>query len=363
MLTKWLVWLILLTPTAPEESSKAVADLLARVAANNRPRVAWDRVVAHGPQSLLPLLRAMPRENLQQTNWLATAFDRIVEQNDQLPVEALLDFAKDTKHLGQARRLALEAVEKRRPGTRERLLAGWLTDPEFREDAVSHLVNLAETALAAKEKTKALTRFRQAFETTQQIDRIQELAERLRELGENPNLYSRLGVVTDWHVIGAFRAPPDKAFALKFPPESSLDLDAVYTDAGRSLRWKRIIADSSDGRIDLIPHVQGEGVAYLSTRLNSKSGQSVELRASAVDNLTVWLNGERVIHHGIAYRSHFRLDWHTAQVCLKPGENTLLVKASRAPAGEERGGRKAKWEVLLRLVDRQGKGLVFSASK
>src|SRR4051794_23864125 len=100
-------------------------------------RAAWEKLVARGPTALPRLLDALDTPDTVAANWLRTAFDRIVDQElnsggKRLDADALLAFAKDPKRRGRARRLALEVVERLRPGTSERLLAGWLDDPEFR---------------------------------------------------------------------------------------------------------------------------------------------------------------------------------------------------------------------------------------
>src|SRR6059058_2860259 len=105
-------------------------------------RAAWDKLVARGPAVLPRLLEAMDTPDTVAANWLRTAFDRVVEKSGGKGVDAdaLLAFARDARRQGRVRRLALDAAERLKPGSRERLLAGWLDDSEFRYDAVEQFV-------------------------------------------------------------------------------------------------------------------------------------------------------------------------------------------------------------------------------
>src|SRR5207253_3303471 len=58
-------------------------------------------------------------------NWLRTAFEPIVDRElkgggTRIDADALLGFVRDATNHGRARRLALEVVEKLRPGTSEK---------------------------------------------------------------------------------------------------------------------------------------------------------------------------------------------------------------------------------------------------
>src|SRR5262249_60720380 len=89
--------------------------------------------------------------------------------------------ARDGRRRGRARRLALEVVERLRPGTRQRLLPGWLDDPEFRYDAV-------EQRLAALERDKetprerAVAAYREVFEAARDLEQARRVANRRKAL-------------------------------------------------------------------------------------------------------------------------------------------------------------------------------------
>src|SRR5205823_4611691 len=100
----------------------------------------------------------------------------------RLDADVLLAFAKDPKRRGRARRLALEVVERLRPGTSERLLAGWLEDSEFRYDAIEQrLAKLDRDKTMPRER--AVAAYRKLFAATQDVDQGRQIAARLKALG------------------------------------------------------------------------------------------------------------------------------------------------------------------------------------
>src|SRR5947207_1339966 len=117
----------------PDRSLAKQVHILAGQGKGTAPgRAAWDKVVAAGPAALPLLLRALDTRETVRANWLRTAFDRVVEHEIQtnrgrdIDAKALLAFAKDARHQGRARRLALEVVDRLKPGTSARLYPGWL---------------------------------------------------------------------------------------------------------------------------------------------------------------------------------------------------------------------------------------------
>src|SRR5262249_25450930 len=138
-----------------------------------------------------------------------------------------------------ARRLALETVERLRPGTTRRLLAGWLDDPEFRYDAVEQL--LKETASAkGLPKAKAVAAYRKAFAASRDLGQARDARPRLKELGVTVSVADHLGFLRDWYVVGPFDGKKGAAFKAVYPPERKVDLKAEYDGKGKEkLRWVR----------------------------------------------------------------------------------------------------------------------------
>ena len=334
-------------------------------------RAAWDRLVARGPAVLPQILRAMDTPDTVTANWLRTAFDRIAEPElkaggKRIDADALLAFARDAKHHGRARRLALETVERLRPGITRRLLSGWLEDPEFRYDAV-------EERLAVLGRDKAMPRdraasaYRELFTATRDVAQARRVAERLKGLGVTVSVADHLGFLRDWYVIGPFDARGMKGFNTVYPPERKVDLkEELPGKGGARLRWKRHrVAETPSGRFPILVDLRvplggaADAVAYAFTSFTAERAQEVEFRGSADDNLTVWVNGVRAFGFE-EYRNGVRLDRHRFRVRLRAGVNTVLVKVCQAP--HDPSSPEPNWEFLLRLTDASGKGLTFKSA-
>jgi len=358
----------------PSSAADNVADLLKQVravgpqaAGSPAARAAWDRLVAQGPAVLPALLEAMDTPDTVAANWLVTAFDRIVEDNKRksdkgLDSDALLRFVKDAKRQGRARRLALEVVEDVRPGTRVGLLRGWTDDPEFRHDAIEQtLADLDRDKDMPKEKRVAA--LHTAFVATRDLPQSRTVAAKLKLLGQTVSVADHFGFLRDWYVIGPFDAHGMKGFKSVYPPEEKVDLAAVYDGKQKNVSWKRYLSPETTGGLHVAlvnlrePLGDAEdAVAYAYTAFEVREPRAVEFRGAADDNLSVWVNGERVFGFE-EYRNGVRLDRHRFRVQLKAGVNTVLAKVCQAPS--DPAHLEPNWEFLLRICDATGKGLSF----
>jgi hypothetical protein len=375
----YLAILVLLVPhTAPvraaEDAGEVLKVLTSAVESGGNPRAAWDRLVACGPQALPQVLQALDTRNTVLANWLRTAFDQIVETElkaggKKVDVEAIIAFARDAKHQGRSRRLALELADRLRPGTSDRLIPSWLDDPEFCHDAVAVLEKEADTAAKAGAKEGAVATLRKAFSASRDLAQVKSTASRLRSLGVTVSVTEHLGFLGDWYVIGPFDAGGMKGFKTVYPPEKQIDLTAELAGKTSKVRWKRYqyrepVPGSLPGAGPLINLREPLGdaedaVAYAYTAFRVPAERTVEFRGAADDNLTVWVNGERVFGFE-EYRNGVRFDRHRFRVKLKAGVNTVLVKVCQAPLDPT--SPEPNWEFLLRAVDETGKGIVWPSA-
>jgi hypothetical protein len=362
-------------PARPDDPTAALFKGIEAVAKSKTvtspaARAAWDKLVATGPAVLPQLLEAMNTPDTVVANWLRTAFDRIVDNDRQkgakgIDAEALLAFVKDAKKQGRARRLALDAVDRLRPGTSDKLIAGWLDDPEFRYEAVAATIKDADALAKEGSKDKAVAAFRKAFESARDVPQLQTLALRLKEHGITVSITDHLGFLADWHVIGPFDAKNMNGFKAVFPPEEKIALTAKYPGKSGTIEWKRYRAkEATSGlpaRVVLVNLIEPLGnaddaVAYAYTAFHVDKGQEAEFRGAADDNFTVWVNGKKEFGFE-EYRNGVRLDRHRFRVKLKAGENTVLVKICQAPVDPT--NPEPNWEFLLRVVDESGKGIAM----
>lgn len=334
-------------------------------------RAAWERVVAAGPAALPHILRAMNGQGTPACNWLRTAFDQIVTRasagGKAIDLAALLAFAKDAQNSGRARRLALELVESRRPGTSAALYPGWLEDAEFRYEAVALTLEQAREALKKAEKKSAHKLFHTAFTAARDVQQGRNAAAGLKELGVDVSVGKHLGFLMDWWLIGPFDGQGQKGFHLSYPPEKKVDLtEELPGQNGKPLRWKRYhvkeAAPTSNAKHQALVDLRSkdalgdadDGVAFAYTEFTVDQAQSVEFRGAADDNFTVWVNGVRVFGFE-EYRNGVRLDRHRFKVELKAGKNTVLVKICQSAAPNP----EPNWEFFLRVVDETGRGIAM----
>ncbi|HMF17623.1 MAG TPA: hypothetical protein VKE98_10475 [Gemmataceae bacterium] len=333
-------------------------------------RAAWERIVGGGPKLLPILLKAMNTGDIVAANWLRTAFDQIADKEIKaggkgIDVDGLLRFAKNGTHQGRARRLALDLVEKLKPGTSLKLYPGWLDDPEFRFEAVA--LTLEEAKKSAKEDgKKTLEIYRKAFAASRDVGQARQAALGLQNLGVKVSVGEHMGFLMDWYLIGPFDGMGMKGFHSQYPPEKEINLKGEYQGQGKKVRWIR-------HRVQEPPPTTGGGhqalvnlrqkdalgdaddaVALAYTEFLVDRAQVAEFRGAADDNFTIWVNGKKEFAFE-EYRNGVRLDRHRFKVNLRAGKNTVLVKICQTPAPNP----EPNWEFFLRVVDDTGRGIVM----
>jgi len=160
-----------------------------------------------------------------------------------------------------------------------------------------------------------------------------------------------------------------------FPPETAIDLMATFEGKSEKLRWQPVQVGSAEGRVDLVKaNIRSDdgAVAYAVARFRIPTAVKAELRLSAVDNITAWVNGKKVIERSNDYRSLYRTDRYRAEIDLPAGESTLLLKLTKtrpdegqqaaAQAGRP-GGLSTRWDFQARLVEVMGKRLTFQQAE
>ncbi len=359
--------LLLICCGALSESTRAADSDIDAILKDANRRAAWERLVERGPAVLPLLLDAMDSKDTAAVNWLRTAFDRIVEKElaaggKRLDLDALHKYAEDAKRPGRARRLVLDVIEPLRPGMRDKLIAGWIGDPEFRFDAIAELIKNADK-LAPDQAKKELQR---AFTAARDIEQSKQIAVKLDKLGEKVSVAKHLGFILDWHVIGPFDAKNQQGFKTIYPPEEKVDLAAELSGPNGAMKWKRFTLKepnpSGGGRFGLINLLEPLGthhdcVAYAYAVIRIEKPTEAEFRGAADDNFTVWVNGKRVFGFE-EYRNGVRHDRHRFKVALKEGDNSVLVKICQAPLDPT--SPEPNWEFLLRVVGPDGTGLRFT---
>jgi hypothetical protein len=336
-------------------------------------RAAWERLSEAGPEVLLPLLEAMNTADTVRANWLRTAFDRAVEREmktggKKIDVDGVLAFVRDARKQGRVRRLALDVVESLRPGTRDKLVAGWLDDPEFRYEAVAQVLEAAQAALKQNAAADARAQFQRAFASARDQQQLRDAAAGLAQLGVTVSVAERMGFVTDWYVIGPFDGMGKQGFHRDYPPQHKVDLAAELPGQNGRVRWKRYQvrepSPSSRGGHQALVNLRDkaalgdadDAVAFAYTAFTVPKAMDAEFRGAADDNFTVWVNGVKVFAFE-EWRNGVRLDRHRFKIHLNAGKNTVLVKVCQTPAPNP----EPNWEFFLRVVDATGQGIAMTS--
>ncbi|MEY4490060.1 MAG: hypothetical protein RIQ79_2568, partial [Verrucomicrobiota bacterium] len=155
--------------------------------------------------------------------------------------------------------------------------------------------------------------------------------------------------VDSWYVLGPFdnagRANLDK----QFPPESVVDLDAVYAGKnGRSVRWDFYQSPESrvvppfDGYNPLPDHRSGafktRGLEYIIyyayTELRAVEACDLWLAVGSDDFSKIWIE-DRIVWASGKQQKSWRIDEGFRKVRLKKGVNRVLVRVENGHAQSE----------------------------
>lgn len=326
---------------------------------------ARDQLAQRGLEILPQLLAAMDTSNVIAANWLRTVYDPLVEQGladpqTKWPQEFLKDYVSDAQRRGRSRELALVILDKLEPKFRSEWLPTRLDDPDFRFEAVAIALSAGDKAFAEQKTDQAKVEFQKAFTHARDSGQVSQAAAKLQALGEQANVAKHLGLLLDWKLIGPFDAPKKTGFATVFPPEEKLDFNATYPgQAETDIRWMPYQTKDLLGQVNLIEAlgVCREAVGYAYAEIDAAEAGPVQLRCSADDNCSVWLNGKKVFGRD-QWLNGTRFDRFMTPVKLEKGRNTLLVKICQGPQHRDPEVSN-NWTFQLRLCDENGLGVAF----
>src|SRR5262249_16813994 len=145
---------------------------------------------------------------------------------------------------------------------------------------------------------------RKAFDASRDLQQAKAAAGELRTLGVTVSVAEHLGFLGDWYVVGPFDAGNMKGFKTVYPPEKQIELTAEWDGKAGKVRWKHFQSREPvpatlppAGPLINLREPLGDAedaVAYAYTAFRVPAETTVEFRGAADDNLTVWVNGERV---------------------------------------------------------------------
>ncbi len=156
----------------------------------------------------------------------------------------------------------------------------------------------------------------------------------------------KLGMVTDWLLIGPFDNTGKSGFKKVYLPEEEIDLQKIYTGKDSiQIKWFQPKKINLSGFINfdafLYPH--NWSVGYALTYVYSPKERAVIVKVGADDAVKVWLNDQVVIEQDL-YRKAV-IDQEIVPVWLGEGWNKILVKVCE---------KEDSWGFYFRITDLEG---------
>jgi hypothetical protein len=328
-------------------------------AGNPAASKAWQALTRLGPDALLPILASFDDDHPITTNWLRAAADaiaeRAVKEKKALPTAALEKFLLDTMKSATGRRAAYECLLRVDPTVPARFLPGFLHDrnADLRRDAVATRIDAANVALKKGDKKAAVAALNEALSGACDKDQVDDIAKKLKEQGVAVDLATHFGFIRSWHLIAPFDNPKGQKFAVVYPPEKAVDLQASYKGkGGADCRWLPHTTKDSYGEVDLnkaLGKTKG-AIAYASAAIVAPADRRVEFRIGCINAIKVFQNGKEIFaceecHHGT------EMDQYIIPITLKAGRNEFLLKVCQ---NEQTEPWAQNWAFQARLCDATG---------
>lgn len=146
--------------------------------------------------------------------------------------------------------------------------------------------------------------------------------------------------IRHWKILGMFPNWGGDGHDYAYPPEQGIDFGADYLGWYKPIRWRDwySLADEShlvDLQAALTPVYEyyprfDHGTAYAYSETVCDTRQKAILRLQIQDDTKVWFNGNPVFEKRI-HLPHKEFERCEAEVLLRQGRNTVLVKVSKIP--------------------------------
>ena len=271
-------------------------------------------------------------------NWVRSAVEtiagKVVKNGGALPISALEKFVADTSHSPRGRRLAYELIASVDKSAEQRLIPGLINDPslELRRDAVAlAMQRAAASEEEKKDKAHTIALYQSAFAASRDVDQIKVNADKLKALGEKPDIAGHMGFVMKWKLVAPFDNVNQKGFDVVYPPEQGVDLTATYQGKdNKKVAWIATVTDDDYGMVNLnnvIDKHKG-AIAYAFAEFNAAKEQDVELRYGCINANKIWLNGEQLSYNAIYHTGQY-IDQYVGRGRLKKGRNEILLKVAQ----------------------------------
>ncbi len=295
-------------------------------------------------------------------NAVETIADRHLAAKKPLPAKQLEAFVLERSNDPRARRLAFEVLVKVDSTATDRLIPTMLLDPspEFRRDAVQRLVNEAES-LGKEASDQAKQVYRKALAGATDSDLVKKISKSLKELGDEVDLVSHFGFLTDWRIVGPFDNREFIGFDIAYAPEKEIDFAAKLKAKEGEVAWGRITTSDEFGIVDIAKSVAPHkgAVMYLATSYEAAADRKVEFRFGTPNAWKLWVNGKFLFGRD-EYHRGMAIDQYRVPAELKAGENVILLKLCQ---NEQEDDWAQRYQIQIRVCDPSGVAVLPAKSK
>jgi hypothetical protein len=223
--------------------------------------------------------------------------------------------------------------------------------PEFRRDAVQRLVGEAE-GLGKDSADKAKPVYRKALSGATDSDLVKKISKSLKDLGDEVDLVTHFGFLTDWRIVGPFDNRGFIGFDIAYAPEKELDFVAKLQAKDGEVAWGVITTSDEFGIVDIAKSVAPHkgAVMYLATSYEAAANRNVEFRFGTPNAWKLWVNGKFLFGRD-EYHRGMAIDQYRVPANLKAGKNVILLKLCQ---NEQDDDWAQRYQIQIRVCDPSG---------
>ena len=336
---------------------KAVRSVSREGQGNEAAAAAVRTLSAASASDLLQILIGFEGASPLAANYLRNAVESVVDRhlaaNKPLPAKQLESFVLKRSNDPRARRLAFEVLAKVDLKAGDRLVPKMLLDPspEFRRDAVQRLVGEAE-GLGKDSDNKAKQLYRKALSGATDSDQVKKISNSLKDLGDEVDLVTHFGFLTDWRIVGPFDNREFIGFDIAYAPEKELDFVAKLQAKDGEVAWGVITTSDEFGIVDIAKSVAPHkgAVMYLATSYEAAANRNVEFRFGTPNAWKLWVNGKFLFGRD-EYHRGMAIDQYRVPANLKAGKNVILLKLCQ---NEQDDDWAQRYQIQIRVCDPSG---------
>jgi len=132
-------------------------------------------------------------------------------------------------------------------------------------------------------------------------------------------------VIGSWYVIGPWDNSERRNLDRQFPPESIIDLDAMYLGKhGETIKWQFVTTTHPKGCVQPL-NAEPYGVWYATTEIYLEREQTLWVALGSDDRGTLWVNGRRVWLSAPQHKIWRPME-AVIPVSFRAGRNRLLLR-------------------------------------